>query len=193
MLNRLVGIIGWLGTALVFGALAVRFLKPEWQQYAMWAAWAGLGCVLIYTLGQWRDIAKAFQKRQAKYGTVATVSILVVLAILVAINYLASRQNKRWDLTANQAFSLSDQTKRVLGGLDAPVKVLVFARDPEFDRFRDRLREYQVQLAPGVGRVHRCGSPSGAGETGPAFRRTAPWSSTTKAGPSARPRTPSRI
>ena len=33
-----------------------------------------------------------------------------------AINYLATRHNKRWDLTAAQQFSLSDQTKKVLAG-----------------------------------------------------------------------------
>jgi ABC-type uncharacterized transport system involved in gliding motility auxiliary subunit len=145
MLNRLVGIIGWLGTVLVFGALAIRFLKPEWQQYATWAAWGGLTCVLLYTLGQWRDIARTFERRQARYGTVAALSVLVVLSILVAINYLSSRQNKRWDLTASQAFSLSDQTRQVLGQLTSPVKILVFAREPEFERFRDRLREYEYQ------------------------------------------------
>jgi ABC-type uncharacterized transport system involved in gliding motility auxiliary subunit len=145
MLNRLVGLVGWLGTVLVFGALAIRFLRPEWQQYATWAAWAGLVCVLLYTLGQWREIARAFQRRQAKYGTVAALSVLVVLAILVAINYLSSRQNKRWDLTASQTYSLSDQTRQVLGQLDAPVKIYVFAREPEFERFRDRLREYEYQ------------------------------------------------
>jgi ABC-type uncharacterized transport system involved in gliding motility auxiliary subunit len=143
MLNRLVGIIGWLGAVLVFGALAIRFLKPDWQQYATWAAWGGLVCVLLYTLGQWRDIARTFQRRQAKYGTVAVLSVVVVLAILVAINYLSSRQNKRWDLTAAGTYSLSDQTRQVLGQLKEPVKVLVFAREPEFDRFRDRLREYE--------------------------------------------------
>lgn len=143
MLQRLLSIVGWLGTALVFAALAVRFLRPEWQQYAYWGAWAGLVCVLVYTLGQWRDIARVFQRRQARYATVAGTSVLVVLGMLIAINYLSSRQNKRWDLTASKAFSLSDQTKKVLQSLTAPVKILVFAQEPEFDRFRDRLKEYE--------------------------------------------------
>ena len=55
MVNRIIGIIGWIGTALVFGAVAVRFLRPEWNQYATYAAWAGLASVLVYMAGQWRD------------------------------------------------------------------------------------------------------------------------------------------
>lgn len=143
MLNRILGLVGWLGTALVFAAVAIRFLKPEWDRYATFGAWAGLVCVLLYTLGQWRDIARIFARRQARYSTLAAASVVIVLGILVAINYLAARQNKRWDLTATKEFSLSEQTVKVLRTLDAPVRILVFAQEPEFDRYRDRLREYE--------------------------------------------------
>lgn len=142
MVNRIVGVIGWIGTALVFGAVAVRFLRPEWNQYAQWAAWAGLACVLIYMAGQWRDVRSFYGGRQARYGTMSIVGILVFLGIVVAVNYLSVRQNKRWDLTSNQFYSLSDQTTKILGSLDAPVKITVFDRETEFDRFRDRLDEY---------------------------------------------------
>jgi ABC-type uncharacterized transport system involved in gliding motility auxiliary subunit len=143
MLQRILGIVGWLGTALVFAAVAVRFLKPEWDQYAVYAAWSGLGCVLLYTLGQWRDILTFFKRRQARYGALASASVLVVLGILLAVNYLSAKENKRWDLTADRQFSLSDQTVKLLEGLDAPVKFLVFDREANFDRFRTRLTEYE--------------------------------------------------
>jgi len=51
---RILSILSYVGMALVFGALAVRLLKPEWNQYAVYASWTGLALVLIYTLGQWR-------------------------------------------------------------------------------------------------------------------------------------------
>lgn len=143
MLNRILGLVGWLGTALVFAAVATRFLKPEWDRYAYFGAWAGLVCVLLYTLGQWREIVRIFARRQARYGTLAGASVIIVVGILIAINYLASRQNKRWDLTASKEFSLSEQTVKVVRNLDAPVRILVFAQEPDFDRYRDRLREYE--------------------------------------------------
>jgi ABC-type uncharacterized transport system involved in gliding motility auxiliary subunit len=99
--------------------------------------------VLAYTAGQWREIAAMFRGRQARYGTLAGVSILVVLAILVAINYIGAKQNKRWDLTANKQFSLSDQSRNVLTKLDSPLQIRVFAQEPEFGRYRDRLKEYE--------------------------------------------------
>jgi ABC-type uncharacterized transport system involved in gliding motility auxiliary subunit len=93
-------------------------------------------------LSQWREILHAFSGRQARYGTLTGFSVLVVLGILVAINYIGARQNKRWDLTANKQFSLSDQTRNVLVKLDSPLQLIVFAQEPEFQRYRDKLNEY---------------------------------------------------
>jgi ABC-type uncharacterized transport system involved in gliding motility auxiliary subunit len=143
MLNRILSIIGWLGTALVLVAVAIRFGYPAKDQYAFYLAWAGLVCVLVYTLGQWREIASMFGRRQARYGTLAGVSLLVVLGILIAVNYIGARQNKRWDLTSVKAYSLSDQSKSVLSKLDAPLQVLVFAKETDFPRYRDKLNEYE--------------------------------------------------
>lgn len=142
MLQKILGIIGWVGTALVFAAVAVRFVRPEWDQYAVYGAWAGLACVVLYTLGQWREIVDFFRRRQARYGAIATASVLVALAIIVAVNYLSARQNKRWDLTANRQNSLSEQTVKVLQSLNAPVKFTVFDRQTELERFRNQLDEY---------------------------------------------------
>lgn len=143
MVNRILSLVSWLGMLLVGAAVAIKFLVPAREQYVLPLAIAGLVCVLAYALGQWREIVGAFSSRQARYGSLASVSILVVLGILVAINYIGSKQNKRWDLTANKQFSLSDQTRNVLAKLDSPLQVRVFAQDTDFDRYRDRLKEYQ--------------------------------------------------
>ena len=151
MAKKLLGALSYVGMALVFGALAVRFLKPDWDQYAVYAAWTGLALVLLYTAGQWREIASYFQQRRARYGALAGVGVLVVLGILVAANYLSSRRNTRWDLTENKQYSLSEQTVKLLQGLTSPIKFLVFDQEVNFDRFRTRLDSYaynskQVQV-----------------------------------------------
>jgi ABC-type uncharacterized transport system involved in gliding motility auxiliary subunit len=143
MLKRILGLLGWLGVALVFAAVAVRFLKPELQQWYNGLAIAGLVCTLLYILSQWREVVRSFSGREARYGSLAFASIAVVLAILVGINYLASRRNKRWDLTAGGQFTLSDQTKKVLTELNGPVVIRVFDRSEGFARFRERLQEYR--------------------------------------------------
>jgi ABC-type uncharacterized transport system involved in gliding motility auxiliary subunit len=141
----LFGIIGWLGTIAVMASVAIRFVRPEWQQYQQYLAWGGLALILVYLAGQWRDVQNFYQGRSARYGTLSIVSVLVFVGILFAINYLSARQNKRWDLTANQVYALSDQTVKILQGLDAPVKFTVFDEELSFDRYRDRLDEYAYQ------------------------------------------------
>jgi ABC-type uncharacterized transport system involved in gliding motility auxiliary subunit len=143
MMNRILSLVGWLGTAMVFVAVAIRFGYPAKEQWAYYLAWGGLVCVLAYTLGQWREIAKVFSRRQTRYGTLMGVSIAVVLGILVAINYIGTRQNKRWDLTANKQFSLSDQSRTVAAKLDAPLQVQVFAQEPQFPRYQEKIKEYE--------------------------------------------------
>jgi ABC-type uncharacterized transport system involved in gliding motility auxiliary subunit len=143
MVKRVLGLLGWLGVALVFAAVAIRFTRPEWQQWYNGLALAGLACTLLYILSQWREIGRSFSGRQARLGSLAAGSVVIVLAILFAINYLSSRHNKRWDLTAAKQFSLSDQTRKVLQGLQKPVHIRVFDRSDGFARFRERLDEYQ--------------------------------------------------
>src|SRR5438270_8099610 len=145
MLKRILDIVGWIGFGLVIIAVLVT-LVPALDRFAAYSrplAIGGLVCVLLYTLGQWREIANMFQGRQARYGTLAGLSVLVVLGILIAINYIGAKQNKRWDLTVNKQFSLSDQSRNVVAKLDAPLQVMVFAQEPEFPRYQDKLKEYQ--------------------------------------------------
>ena len=47
MLNTIFGIVGWIGTLLVFAGLAIRMFRPQWDQYAYWAAVTGLVCVAL--------------------------------------------------------------------------------------------------------------------------------------------------
>jgi ABC-type uncharacterized transport system involved in gliding motility auxiliary subunit len=142
MLNTIFGIVGWIGTLLVFGGVAIRVFRPEWDQYAYWAAIAGLVCVGLYTLTQWREIGRSFQKRETKLGAMMSISVVAVLAILVGINWAVTRRDKRWDLTAAASYTLSDQTVKVVQNLKAPVKVLVFDAPGGFQRFRDSLAMY---------------------------------------------------
>lgn len=142
MLRRLFNLLGWLGAVLVVAALAIRILKPELAPVYRGLAIAGLVVTLLYLLSQWREIGRSFTRRQVRYGAISFGSVIIVLAILVGINWIAARQSKRWDLTAGGQFTLSDQTRKILGSLKEPVKVRVFASARTVEPFRDRLTEY---------------------------------------------------
>src|SRR5688572_21476934 len=147
-MQRILNIIGWIGTALVVAALGLRganalgLLESDWTQYAMYLAWTGLVCVLLYPIGQWREISAQFDRRQTRYASLAMTSVLIVLGVLIAVNYLSNRRNKRWDLTANQVHTLSEQSQKVLSGLDAPLKMILVDQSLRFDNYRERLAQY---------------------------------------------------
>ena len=149
MITKLLDVCGWIGVALVFIGVVARFTVPNNQPLWWWLLVSGVTLVIVHTLSQWREIAVFLRRRQTRYGAVATSGILLGVGILVATNYILSRQNVRWDLTAAGQYSLSEQTRSVLESLEAPITVLVFAREEEFPRYRDRLGEYEY-ISPQV-------------------------------------------
>lgn len=89
--------------------------------------------------------AKIFSLRQTKYGTNTLVAILALIGILVLLNFIAKKENIRWDLTKSKKYTLSDQTQEVLKRLDKEVKVTAFYQtgNPEKEEVENLLKEYQ--------------------------------------------------
>src|SRR6267378_8045770 len=85
--------------------------------------------------------------RQTQYTAYASVYILVVLAVLAAMNFLANRYDKSFDSTANKQFSLSDQTIKVVKGLKTDVQLTYFGAQNDFRTARDTLDRYS-SLSP---------------------------------------------
>ena len=81
-----------------------------------WLA-AGAALILIHLVLRWESIARAVGGRQLRHGGNSAVLILVVFGILAGVNYIAYRRPLKKDLTKGQRYSLSDQTKKVVGGL----------------------------------------------------------------------------
>jgi ABC-type uncharacterized transport system involved in gliding motility auxiliary subunit len=143
--KKVLGLLGWLGLALVVGALVVWWAKPEADNLRRGLALAGLVVTAIYTASQWRDIGRSFGGRNAKYGSIALGGVIVFLGLLIGVNYISNRQNKRWDLTAAKQFSLSDQTKKILTDLKQPVAVKVYY-DSDPNTGSGQKQELQVRL-----------------------------------------------
>src|SRR5215471_14246961 len=92
-------------------------------------------------------MANILQSRQAKYGAYAGAYIIVIIAVLAAVNFLANRYSKAYDSTSNKQFSLSDQTIKVAQGLKNDVKVTYFDDQTRFPQARDLLDRYAA-LSP---------------------------------------------
>ncbi len=146
-LKRLVDLLAPLGFLVAVGVIAWtrwgKTLPGGLRPYLI----AALALVLLHLILRWEDVARGLGRRQLKYGTNTFVLVLVVLGILGFVNYIVSRNTKRFDLTKDQRYSLSDQTRKVMAGLKDDIKITYFQRQRDMERGQDRLKEYQA-LSP---------------------------------------------
>jgi ABC-type uncharacterized transport system involved in gliding motility auxiliary subunit len=146
-MKRIIDVLAPLGFILAVAALAwdrfVPFgkaLPGGLRPYLV----AALALVLLHLVLRWDDVVRSLGRRQLKYGTNTLVLVLAVLGILGGVNYFVSRHTKRFDLTKDQRYSLSDQTRKVVGALKDDVKITYFQRQRDMSRGEDRLKEYQA-------------------------------------------------
>lgn len=101
---------------------------------------------VFWAVTHWSSIVSGTRTRGVRIGANSLIFVLLVLGILVLINVVAARHHTRTDLTENQRFSLSQQTREVVKGLEQDVTIIAFL-GPEPGPVRDRLREYNM-LSP---------------------------------------------
>lgn len=76
------------------------------------------------------------RKQRLKYGTVATILTICVVAAVILLNvlvgFLTDRFGLTFDMTSEQRFSLTDETKGILKDLDEDVNVYIFMTEENF-------------------------------------------------------------
>lgn len=88
-------------------------------------------------------MANWFQSKQARAGSYSATYVVVFVAILAAMNYLAVQYNKTLDATEQKLYSLSDQTMRVLDELESDVRIYYVDEPLRFAVARDSLMRYE--------------------------------------------------
>ena len=119
-------------------------IKPEWLLPA------GIGLVVLGLAGRFPDLMRMAGARRMKYGSNTAVFVVVVAAILGGVNWMANRYPQRFDVSKDKRFSLSEQTKKLLAGLQSDLTLTYVQRNASaVATARDLLREYAA-AAPRV-------------------------------------------
>ena len=87
--------------------------------------------------------------RQTKYAAYLTIYVIVIGAVLVVANFLANRYNKSFDATHNKRYSMSDQTKKIIGDAKGDVNIEYFDRPSGMQAGKDLLDRYS-NISPKV-------------------------------------------
>src|ERR1051325_7578153 len=89
-------------------------------------------------------------RRKAKIGRIriglnVIVQVALVLFLAAMVNSLAFKHYKRWDLSRDQKYALSDKTKRFLDTLKGEMRITVFfsPSTPITSDVQNLLTEYQ--------------------------------------------------
>lgn len=87
------------------------------------------------------------QKKSLETILYSTVGVIVMAAIIIAVNVITSSVRKRVDLTHEKAFTLSDGTRAILAKLDTPVKIRFYCTQADTATpFSVRLKAYAKQV-----------------------------------------------
>lgn len=86
-------------------------------------------------------------KKNARRGAGAGVLTTLTLAVVVAANLISVNSHKRFDMSAQGAFSISPQTRKALQSLTEDVTVYAFIREEATKEARDLLEQYSYESA----------------------------------------------
>ncbi|MEY2490284.1 MAG: gliding motility-associatede transport system auxiliary component [Verrucomicrobiota bacterium] len=70
--------------------------------------------------------AKPRKIHRVRIGLNVLVQILILLVIAIMVNYLGFEHYRRWDLSRDKKFALSDKTKRFLQSMPGKARITVF-------------------------------------------------------------------
>ncbi|MCA9510065.1 MAG: GldG family protein, partial [Myxococcales bacterium] len=145
------------GIAALLGGLGLVFFGFGLIQFVIWIfqpftnplwLWLHLGvgaALLVAAVGTSLDALRERMRsgegrRAGRYGTSALLQAALLVAILCGLAFLAERYSKRFDWTEQRVHTLSDQTQKVLDGLEGELSMVGF-----FDPFEQPLHRQIVE------------------------------------------------
>lgn len=144
-MSRLKEFLFPLAAAFAIGAGVAYIMTDEFGMVSASLAAAGLA-VLIVGLVAYLDQVKAlFRARSSRYAGGAATYLVLVLAAVVALNYIGHKRSWRKDLTESQTYSLTDKSRKVVQSLTRDVSIQAFFQDgtPDRSQAEDLLKEYE--------------------------------------------------
>ncbi len=134
-------LLGFLTLILLFATLSSVLLR---QRLAVWIFLVlGIASLAAFVILKRRAVSRLFVSRQVRYGTNVGIAVLLMTGIAIIVNVIVvQRFDTSADWTSDKVYSLSDQTKKILHGLDQQVQVIAFfSLNPTNDQLaRDRQR-----------------------------------------------------
>ena len=121
-----------------------RSLLFDQSTMTQMAFYVGLVLIVVFCIVNFSKIQAAMKTRSVRYGSVAGVTVLLVLGILALVNFLNFRHHGRLDLTEEKLYSISDQSRKVVDNLETEISIYgFFTTEMGRINFQDLMQEYR--------------------------------------------------
>src|SRR5215471_3998519 len=124
-LTGLLGLVllafGIIGYALTSGGVARLFIFINLI--------GGAFAIIGWLTASWGRLGELAGSRSTRYGANAALYSSAFIGLLIAINYLAARYPRQFDLTTERVFSLSPQSLNVVKNLQHPLHLYGFVQE----------------------------------------------------------------
>ncbi len=149
-MSGLLAALGLIGIA--FALISFAIVLVSGQMLASDLGWIGtnlvVGVVLLVSSAalNWGGLRERMSsgeaRRAGKYGGSALLGTFVAIAILGMLGFLATRYPQRFDWSEAGVHTLSDQSQKVLAGLEGDVEVLALVSRVDEQPVRELLDKY---------------------------------------------------
>jgi ABC-type uncharacterized transport system involved in gliding motility auxiliary subunit len=144
--NETARFIGTLAVAMVIAGYLRYSIQGEFLPFSKGLLIGGAAALLVAIVVGFQGILTFFSKRSAQQGANTSILAIAVIAILAVANFVGYRHHKRLDLTTEKLYTLSDQTRQIISGLQKDLTVVRFDKSPS-PAFDDLMAEYKT-LSP---------------------------------------------
>src|SRR5215813_1679568 len=144
-ITKLAGIVG---PAMAIAGYILYSREQAWRWHIIALIAVGAAMLLASIVLNFKSIVSFFQVRQGKLGANTAVLSVAIIAIIGALNFLGYRHHKRFDLTSEGLYTLSDQSRKIVGALQKDVKIIKFDKT-EDQQLADLMAEFKY-LGPHI-------------------------------------------
>ncbi|HYI01491.1 GldG family protein [Hyalangium sp.] len=140
-------ILGAFGLLCLLSSPATLFFTSGSLALTTAKAVSGLLLLGVYFATNFKQFGQFATRRSSFFFGTTVLLGVVTLGGLVALNYIAFKKNKSWDLTKQKLFTLAPQTNNTLSGLKEKVRAIGFLppSHPSYDTVEQLFQRYQAE------------------------------------------------
>lgn len=133
-----------MGLAMALAGYVRHLIQDLWGWFNISLVVVGLVLLVASIALNFGSIVGYFRGRSGRLGANMALLTVAVIGLIAIANFLGYRHHKRFDLTTEGLYTLSDQTKKILNNLQKDVKVIKFAQS-EDQQLADQMAEFRYQ------------------------------------------------